>query len=490
VKICTVILSFAFLLGPNAGAWAGMPDISNLQRIDGRYGIRIRFDQGIVSYPDFTVRFASRTELARNDGAIPWVKYAFEVLDTDNRTIGGDITFNSEERANGRRFDVRGKIYFAEMFYSTAGLKNGEIPPLGAHLAPDEMVIWDRSSAARGNSIVARIWETETVDPSARYSQSNAYAGGVILPGFGSMPGRIDGKEHRLSDDGLKMFVVPLAVDENGQAITGAVKCSYGSRVFFARGSLTFPDFTVRLVSREERDLTDVRTASTSYMFSVLDRSGNRTGFRFDTVTMANGSSFAFGGTTYFAEMFFTTANPPGSTTGRVDFKIPMKTGELIVWNESLAKLDNPKILTAWDAPQTSSGGSRATRFASGTPLPISMFTGTYMIGNSKSYCEYKKLDYPPTVVRNVQIEYPPALSGSGFVGHVGGYLIVNEDGSIAEAITTYGDEPMFQKSSEAAVRQLRFTPPIKDSKATKALISYSCAIMEPMTDTTALVFK
>jgi hypothetical protein len=118
------------------------------------------------------------------------------------------------------------------------------------------------------------------------------------------------------------------------------------------------------------------------------------------------------------------------------------------------------------------------------------MFTGTYMIGNSKSYCEYKKLDCPPMVIRNVQIEYPPSLSGSGFVGHVGGYLIINEDGSVAEAITTFGDEPMFQKPSQSAVSQLRFTPPTKDSRPTKALIFFSCAIMEPRTDTTAIVFR
>ena len=485
-----MFVSIAFLLGPNAGAWAGIPDVSNLPRIDGGYGIRVRYDQGIVSYPDFTVRFASRTELARNDSATPWVKYAFEVFDTDSRTIGGEITFNSEERANGRRFDVRGKIYFAEMFYSTGGLKAGEKPPLSAHLAPNEIVIWDRSSAPRGNSIAARIWETEKVDPSARYSQSNAYAGGVLLPGFGPMPGRIDGGEHCLSDDGLKMLRVPLAIDGKADSTTEVVKCSYGSRVFFARGLLTYPDFTARLVSREERDATDVRTASTSYMFSVLDRAGNRAGFQFDTLNMANGCSFSIGGATYFAEMFFTTAHPPESTTERADFKIPMKSGELIVWNESLAKSDNPKILAAWNAPQGNSGGSRATRFASGTPLPISMFTGTYMIGNSKSYCEYKKLDCPSMVIRNVQIEYPLSLSGSGFVGHVGGYLIVNEDGSVAEAITTFGDEPMFQKPSQFAVSQLRFTPPTKDSRPTKALILFSCAIMEPRTDTTSLVFK
>jgi hypothetical protein len=167
-----------------------------------------------------------------------------------------------------------------------------------------------------------------------------------------------------------------------------------------------------------------------------------------------------------------------------------MKSGELIIWNERLAKSDNPRILVAWDAQQGNSGDGRATRFASGTPLPISMFTGTYWIGDPKSYCEYKKLDFPPMVVHDVPIEYPPSLSGSGFVGHVGGYLIVNEDGSVAEAITTSGDEPMFQKPSQSAVGQLRFTPPTKDSKPTKALIYFSCAIMEPKTDTTALVFK
>jgi len=118
------------------------------------------------------------------------------------------------------------------------------------------------------------------------------------------------------------------------------------------------------------------------------------------------------------------------------------------------------------------------------------MFTGTYMIGKSNSYCEYKNLDRPPMVIRNVEIQYPPSLSGSGFVGHVGGYLIVNQNGAVAEAITTYGDERMFQNPSQSAVRQLRFTPPTKDSKPTRALINFSWVISEPRTDTTALVFK
>ena len=489
-RIFAVYVSFASLIVPNAGAWSGIPDVSNLSRIEGRYGVRMRFDQAIISYPDFTVRYASRTELARNESTTPWVRYAFEVLDGDNRTIGGDITFNSEERANGRRFDVEGKIYFAEMFYSTAGLKVGEAPPLSAHLAPNEIVIWDKSSATRGNPVLAKIWETEKVDPSARYSQSNAYAGGVFLRGFGPVPGRIDGKEHCLSDDALTVRDVPLATDGKAESTENAVDCFYGSRVFFARGSLRYPDFTARLVSREERDPTDVRTASTTYMFSVRNQSGNRTGFQFTTVDMANGCSFSIGGDTYFAEMFFTTANPPDSPREMAAFQIPMKSGELIIWNERLAKSDNPRILAAWDTQQVKSGDVRATRFASGTPLPISMFTGTYMIGNSNSYCEYKKLDRPPMVIRNVEIQYPPSLSGSGFVGHVGGYLIINEDGTVAEAITTYGDEPMFQKPSQSAVSQLRFTPPTKDSKPTRALINFSCVITEPRTDTTALVFK
>jgi hypothetical protein len=224
-------------------------------------------------------------------------------------------------------------------------------------------------------------------------------------------------------------------------------------------------------------------------MFSVRNQSGNRTGFQFTTVDMANGCSFSIGGATYFAEMFFTTANPPDSPRERAEFKIPLKSGELIIWNERMAKSDNPRILAAWDIQQLK-GDVRATRFASGTPLPVSMFTGTYLIGNSNTYCEYNKLDRPPVVIRNVEIQYPPSLSGSGFVGHVGGYLIVNEDGTVAQAITTYGDEPMFQKPSQLAVSQLRFTPPTKDSKATMALIKFSWVITEPRTDTSVIVFK
>lgn len=455
--------------------------------IDCRYGIPARFDEGILKYPDFTVRFTTRTEFARDDRSSPWVKYVFEVLDTEHRTIGGDITVNSEERANGRRFDVHGKIYIAEMFYSTADLSESEQPSLKSRLARDEIVVWDESAASKHNPKLLRIWKEENVDPAARYSVSNAYAGGVLLPGFGPAFGKIDYGQNGVARDSLRVEKVAVVDDDKVAPVAGTLECAYGSRVFFGVGPLKYPDFTVLLTSREETDTIDVRTSAVSYQFAVFDHTGKRTFFRFSTSNLANGCRFEAGGSNYFAEMFFTTAVPQGNPSlGEVN--IPLGSGELIVWNEESAKVANPRILSAWNGNNDSPGHVRATRFAAGVPLQ-SMFTGTYVIGNSNDWCEYSKLDVPLAATRKARIVYPKALSGSGFIGRVGGYLLVNPDGSIDQAVATYGNE-LFQAPSQAALAQLRFTPPRKGSKPVKALVNFSWDIREPNLDTTEIVFK
>jgi hypothetical protein len=424
----------------------------------------------------------------RDDHKAPWVKYVFEVLDSEHRTIGGQITFNSEERANGRRFDVHGKIYIAEMFYSTADLPESEPPSLKSQLPRNEIVIWDESTASRHNPKLRRVWEEEKVDSTARYSVLNAYAGGVLLPGFGPALGKIDDAQYSLAGDSLRVERVSVASYDKVPPSVGAAECAYGLRVYYGEGPLKYPDFTVRLVSREETDSIDVRESALSYGFAVFDHAGKRTGFQFSTSSLANGCRFEAGGATYFAEMFFSTAASNGHPG--LGVHIPLGAGELIVWNEATARSANTTILSAWNGKDDAPGHARATRFAAGTPLPISMFTGDYMIGNSNDWCDYSKLDAPPVIMRKVRIVYPEALAGSGFIGHVGGYLLVNPDGSIDQAVTTYGNEPMFQAPSQAAVAQLRFTPPMKNSKPVKALMNFYWDIREPNLETTEIVFK
>ena len=54
-------------------------------------------------------------------------------------------------------------------------------------------------------------------------------------------------------------------------------------------------------------------------------------------------------------------------------------------------------------------------------------------------------MDASPVVTRKATIVYPEKLAGSGFIGRVGGYLLVSPDGSIVQAVTTDGNEPMFK---------------------------------------------
>lgn len=465
---------------------------SSAPTINCAYGAFARYDEGILKYDDFTVQLRRRTEHLQANGKMPWVVYVFEVLDREGRTIGGDITFSSEERANGRRFDVRGQIYVAEMFYTTAGLPEAGPASLQCHarLTDNEIVIWNETAAAKQNRRLRSIWQNEKVDPGARYSSFNAYADGVLIPGFSPPSGKLDDGRSGLAVGSLNVGKVSLARDEESVPAAGAVECNYGSRYSYRGGVLEYPDFSVRLVEREEQIAFDVHNSAVTYRFLVYDHAGNRIdqGFEFCTYGLANGRRFEVGGTSYFAEMFATTAPSHEHEVQSRGGCIPLREGELIVWDESTARAANARILPALSEMSVQTEWTNTRVFAAGAPLEGS-FTGDYMWA-ANVWGEYSRLDAPLTAIQRTKIVYPQVLSGSGFVGHVHGILFVNQDGSVDHAVTNWGNELMFQVPSQTALAQWRFSPPMKNSQPVKALLSFDWDICEPTPDVPQIRFR
>jgi hypothetical protein len=129
-----------------------------------RFGEVLRDDIGTLQYPGFTVRLQAKATFSRDKGQRPWFVWTYQVLNEGHLTIGGDIVFNSDERVNGRRFDVAGHIYIAEKHASVAGLPPDASTCFPTSLGDDEIVIWDRASAEARNPILARIWQTEKIE--------------------------------------------------------------------------------------------------------------------------------------------------------------------------------------------------------------------------------------------------------------------------------------------------------------------------------------
>lgn len=440
------------------------------------YGKPADYWEGILKYPDFTVRYQKKTEETVVGSNAPWITHGFQVLDNDRHTIGGEITFNSAELANARRFDVRGKIYIAEMFYTTAGLPApGEGATAHAILPQGRIVIWDEESAKAGNAALRPIWSKEKVEPGARFSSRNAYADGEPLPGFSlfteiwpSKPADSGASRYRLSQViplSSKTFVRPQA----------ASRSAYGERVSPGRRVLSFPDFFVQIQQRGELNPTEVADRNVSYYFLVLDGKGQEARFSFYSQDLANGRAFTISEQIYFAEMYSTTA---GTTAGASPSVIPLRDGELVIWNHSAAIAGNPRINPTWTTHQPRSDRP-ATWFAAGVPL-AGGFTGTYMIGNADETCRFADLDQPIVPLRRVAATYPTELVGSGFVAHVGGFLIVKADGSVDQAVTTSGNENRFQSATSQALSQWKFSPPTKEGKPVKALVSFEWTVSEP----------
>lgn len=466
-------------LGP-IGAQERPVRIEKVATVPARFGVRARFDAGILQYSGFTVSFNQKTELFRT-GQPPWVIRTFEVLKDGHLTIGGDVVFNSEERVNGRRFDVDGQIYVAELYYSTAGLKEGEVVPLSARLADGEIVIWDEATAKSGNVRLWKIWQNEKVEPDARYFPQHAYLGGEIVPNFAWAPGRPNDGRSRLKPDSMEIEQVPV-VGDGPEPTTGERVGSYGQRNEMYSGAIKYPDLTVVLISRTENHRSRP-TPTTRYEFKTYPASAPGVAFSFDTYGLANGCRFTVNGIDYFAEMFSTTAvTPPNTHDQRTG--IPLRPAQLIVWDLSAARIKNPRIVPVLE---DKSLHPLPEYFAGGAPIGNG-FTGTYFV-LSRDWCLYGELDAPLRVIKDSPVNYPIEFARSGYVGHVHGFLTVEADGTVTDATTSHGNDYSFRDSSAQAIRAMRFTLPKRRGQPTKTRLNFSWAIAEPNCDTSTVLF-
>ena len=476
------VLLYWLVLALLTGATFARP--SSAPTIAAKYGAPAAYTDGTLQYDDFTVRLVTKTDHVRSSGRTPWTVYQFEVLDHDRRTIGGDVRFNSEERANGRRFDVRGKIYVAEMYSSTADVPSQSQGSATSptRLAPGTIVIWNEATAARQNTALRKIWATEKVDPAARYFPQNAYANGILITGFPPLVGRNDDGLRSLAPQTLEAVTVSVARGEDLDSSVPLVECRYGARAFYRGDVLRYPDFKIRWLARTETNPTDINAAFVRHEFYVYDVAGKRSDFgnlNFDTSGLANGCSFEVGGATYFAELFFTTA----AIADRANARLPLREGEFIVWNEESARSGNPTILSAWSEPS-----KRSRVFAAGVPL-TGMFTGTYM-WDANEAVKLGDLDTPVRAIRTTKLVYPAAFAGTGFIGHVGGMIFVNPDGRVDRAVTNHGNELAFKNPTQKALIGWQFTPPMKDGQPVKAWLSFDWDVSEPTPDIPVIRFR
>jgi hypothetical protein len=130
----------------------------NAARAAAPFGERTTFTRGDLRFPEFSLRFLERDRHNPTGTALDAVKYTFAVIGPDGKLVT-KLKFSRGAFNDGLSvFEVAGKKYAAEMFYSTLGLGPGpqwEMPPAN-RLNFDEILIWDEASAKAGNALAAR----------------------------------------------------------------------------------------------------------------------------------------------------------------------------------------------------------------------------------------------------------------------------------------------------------------------------------------------
>jgi len=440
-------------------------------QVECRYGAPVHFREGILIYPDFSLRFEDRKEFVQSGSRPPWVNYVFHFH--HGNFVGDDFTFTSEHRANARRFDDNGRVYVAEMFYSTAGLPmNSRVSHTA--LPDDELIVWDESSAAAGNLRLRAIWRKEKFDPKARNSSHNAYADGQLIPGFGvfSMID-LNGPGERSDGSALMIRNAPLVSRDRLEADEPKTKCQYGVPVRCDLGVLTYPDFSVRLSERS--NWTALKPMQyfdfPSYIFGVFDRGtgANAGGFAFEDKGSFNGRSFEMNGKTYFAEMYYTTAGFPSPSGNFSIAHAGLAAGEIVVWDEGTAAARNRPILAAW-SPQMK--GDFIRQYANGVALK-GMFTGDFFFEAIAA----RELDEPLRVLQRAPFAYPEELRGSGFIGRVGATIIVDQSGRASEVMVVCGNELRFQFAVGQSLKQWRFAAPMQNGHPVTAFLDFTAVI-------------
>lgn len=137
---------------------------------------------------------------------------------------------------------------------------------------------------------------------------------------------------------GLLGNVSLSGADEPATKAQALVRGEYGKIVGYAEAPITFPDFVIRFLKREEfRD----PVPRTTYLFEVTDLEGKKvTELRFQMAgVFRNEQAFKAGGKTIVIEKFYTASGlalPFRARNAR-----DLGDAEMVVWDESSAKAGN-----------------------------------------------------------------------------------------------------------------------------------------------------
>ena len=122
------------------------------------------------------------------------------------------------------------------------------------------------------------------------------------------------------------------------------------------------------------------------------------------------------------------------------------------------------------------------------------MFTSSIDIGGKtdprNGWANLDELDAPLEILNDGLAIYPDKFSGSGLIGHVGGYLFVRPDGTVSTVNATSGDESSFEEPCGKALRDMCFSIPMCYGRPTKVLVHFSWSIDEKTPSTASVHFN
>lgn len=126
---------------------------AEVAEVEAAFGERLSYEKRELCYPGFRVRFKSREEHRPAGTVIRAVTYTFEVIGAKEVKASRLVFTMSGVFDNVATFEMDGKSYAAEMFYTTAGQPLvPEIPPKqNGEMKHDEIIVWDEAAARIGN---------------------------------------------------------------------------------------------------------------------------------------------------------------------------------------------------------------------------------------------------------------------------------------------------------------------------------------------------
>jgi hypothetical protein len=131
------------------------------------------------------------------------------------------------------------------------------------------------------------------------------------------------------------VLLIALALNANARDIISSI---LGQRANYENTTIFYPDFAVRFINKIEHK-AGKEPAYTEYRFLIFDRETliEIGSFTFVMAGAYDYPDFTLRGKRYAVEMFTTM-----STTEK--HSVPLKKGELILWDSDTAKTSNPRL--------------------------------------------------------------------------------------------------------------------------------------------------